>query len=92
MARDWQITKVHAEQGPGSAHEHISAVWVGFELSRSTVVADIRNPQGDNYYTSVTGHRAEVVVVGCPVCGFSDYIKTDADQYTTNNLLSLPRF
>lgn len=92
MARDYEITKVRTDQGPGASHEHISNVWVGFELSRSTVVTDIRTQGGDRYHTNVGGRRANVVVVGCPVCAASDYIRTDADSSTANNLLSLPKF
>jgi hypothetical protein len=90
---NWQITAVDTEQSPGHTHEHISDVFIkdSFWLSRDTVVQDIRNPYGDDYFTMVRGHEADVIVVSCPVCAFRDYLRTKADGYNENNLLSLPR-
>jgi hypothetical protein len=95
----FQVIAVETEQASYSTHEHISRVQVrsegsggtGFCLSRSTVVADIRKSGGDRYYTEVSGRRANVEVVSCPRCTFTDYLRTDADSSTSNNLLSLPK-
>jgi hypothetical protein len=94
MARTFQITGVRTEPGPDGRHEHISHVRIGTStgvLSRQTVVNDLRDPNGDRYFTSVNGQRANVIVVSCPACSFRDYLRTDADSTTTNHLLSLPR-
>jgi hypothetical protein len=82
----FQITAVRTESSASGLHEHISAVQIGCtsELSRSTVVNDIRYGS-DSYYTEVGGAKADVIVVECPYCTFSDYIKTTAD-YTTADL------
>jgi len=90
----FQITGIRTEPGPDTRHDHISYVRIGTSttlLSRQIVVNDIRNPNGDRYYTQVNGRRANVVVVSCPVCTFRDYLRTDADSTTVNNLLSLPK-
>lgn len=92
----FQVTGIRTEQSSSGYHEHISHVGIGTGsvlLTRQTVVNDIRAPGGDRYYTQVNGHRADVVVVGCPTsgCTFRDYLRTEADSTTTNNLLSLPR-
>jgi Protein of unknown function (DUF3892) len=89
----FQIVEVHTELSSSGLHEHIAAVKTtgGYEWSRDTVVKDIRYGT-DSYYTEVNGARANVIVVECPYCTFSDYIKTTADYTTADNLLSLPRF
>lgn len=90
----WRVTGISVEQGPDWRHEHITRLlledrqWV----TRETAVANIVNPYGDRYYTFAHGLRADVIVVGCPVCGFSRYLRTTADSTTENNLLSLPKF
>jgi hypothetical protein len=93
MSRTLQVTGVRTEFGPDGRHEHISHVRIGPAgiLPRQTVVNDLRDPNGDRYYTEVNGRRANVIVVSCPVCSFRDYLRTDADSTTSNNLLSLPR-
>ena len=91
----FQITAVRTERPPGYSHEHITRVRIGHsgaELSRETVIRDIRSYYGDRYYTLAGGVRAEVIVAGCPGCGYGDYITTEPDYTTANNLLSLPRF
>jgi hypothetical protein len=89
----FQITAVRTEKSPGGTHEHISHVGIGAAqvvISRSTVIRDLRDPNGDRYYTHVKGARADVIVVDCPRCDFKDYIRTTADSTTADNLLSLP--
>jgi Protein of unknown function (DUF3892) len=92
----YEITGVRTEATASDPHEHITMV----ELSnredqrfrRSTIVADLEDPEGDRYYTYGGGERATVVVRGCPKCSRSDYITTLPDSTTKNNLLSLARF
>ncbi|TAM78568.1 MAG: DUF3892 domain-containing protein [Chloroflexota bacterium] len=89
----FQVTGVRMENAGPIHHEHISDVQIEGTaiLSRQMVVNDIRNPGGDDYYTQAGGVQVEVVVVRCPNCIFNDYLRTDPDRTTNNNLLSLPR-
>jgi hypothetical protein len=90
----FQITGIRTMRPAGYTHEHITHVRLGtsgYVISRATVIADLRNPWGDRYYTYAAGAWADVIVAGCPVCGFGDYITTAPDWTTENNLLSLPR-
>lgn len=92
----YQITKVRTERAYGATHEHISMVElsnrVDQRFSRQTIINDLRSPSGDRYYTLALGERARVIVAGCLYCSFGDYITTEPDWTTANNLLSLPRF
>lgn len=93
----YQITAVRTEASASGTHEHISRVRLGGTttgdgISRATVIADLKDPNGDRYITYGGGKRADVEVHSCPTCSFSDYITTDPDSTTKNNLLSLPRF
>ncbi|HEX5467423.1 MAG TPA: DUF3892 domain-containing protein [Gaiellaceae bacterium] len=91
----YTITRVRTERPYGAAHEHITHVELNNNpaviISRSTVIADLKRPYGDRYITNAGGVRANVIVVTCPHCTFRDYITTEPDWTTTNNLLSLPR-
>jgi hypothetical protein len=94
----WRVNAVHTEPSSDRGHEHISAVHAssvgdpksGVWLSRATVVNDISSG-GDDYYVDAGGSRAKVVVVHCPLCTFTDYLRTEKDATTADNLLSLPR-
>ncbi len=94
----WRINAIHTEKSAPGSHEHISAVHVsnsgnpttGVWLSRDTVARDIRTG-GDDYYTLGGGTKARVQVVTCPLCTFADYLRTERDRTTADNLLSLPR-
>jgi len=92
----YEITKVRTVQPYGATHEHIDEVELSNRTDqrflRSTIIADLRSYTGDRYYTNGGGARATVIVAGCPVCGSGDYITTEPDYTTANNLLSLPRF
>ncbi len=88
----FQVTGVRMEASVIGYHEHISHVRIGAAnniLRRQIVVDDIRSG-GDSYYTEAGGIRAGVVVVRCPDCTFNDYLRTDPDKTSKNNLLSLP--
>lgn len=92
----FEITRVRTVHPPDSAHEHIDAVELNgnsrLRFPRSTVIADLKNPWGDRYYTYTGGQYAEVVVRGCPYCNSGEYITTLPDTTILNNLLQLPRF
>lgn len=94
MATTFQIDGVRTAKPPGYEHPHITHVRLansGVILTRATVIADLRSPYGDRYITFAGGVRADVIVAGCPYCGYGDYITTTPDWTTDNNLLSLPR-
>jgi hypothetical protein len=94
----WRINAVATEKSVTGSHEHISEVHVsnsgsaseGIWLSRATVVQDIRS-EGDDYYTLAGASRAVVKVVDCPLCSFKDYLRSERDATTADNLLALPR-
>lgn len=89
----FQITGVRTATTEDDPHEHITDVQISksFILSRETVIKDIRDPDGDRYYTYADGKQTDVIVVTCPHCTFRDYITTEPDYTTANNLLSLQR-
>jgi Protein of unknown function (DUF3892) len=91
-----QITKVHTVRPAGASHEHIEQVElngsIGQRISRQVVIANLRSPYGDRYYTLGGGKRAQVIVSHCPHCGRSDYVTTAPDTTRENNLLHLQRF
>jgi hypothetical protein len=91
------IRAVHLESSASGTHQHIARVRISESdstdgISVATIAADIRDPNGDRYYTYGGGERADVLVRSCPVCSFRDYITTHPDSTTKNNLLSLPRY
>jgi hypothetical protein len=92
----FQITKIRTVQPFGADHEHIDAAELGgradWRFDRDYLIGQLRDPDGDRYYTWNGSKRATVVVRGCPRCSFGSYITTLPDSTTTNNLLSLPRF
>jgi hypothetical protein len=90
-----QITNVNIVSSTAGLfpHRHISEVKTagGEVLTRSEVARRIENDE-QSFYTYVLGSQASVVVVKCPHCTSSDYIRTTADSTTADNLLSLPSF
>jgi len=95
VGNTYEITAVRTERPPGHHHEHIAFVRLAgsdHAFPRSTIIRDLRSYGGDRYITYGGGLRADVIVAGCPHCGFGDYITTAPDRTTANNLLSLPRF
>src|SRR4051794_12770203 len=91
--RERQVTGIAVSPGPDGRHEHISDLFLeNWQwISKAEAIFNIRNLVGDRYFTYVRGHKAMVVVVGCPACGDPQYLRTSADSYSENNLLSLPR-
>ncbi len=95
MANTYEITAVHLVHPPDRTHAHIDRVELGspsFRISRDTVIADLRDPYGDRYYTYDGGRRADVVLGSCPHCNAHAYITTAPDYTVENNLLELPKF
>jgi hypothetical protein len=93
MAGTCHIEAVSLVHPPGRTHPHIGRVRLtdGTIESRAQVIRYIR--QGWNYVTWAAGvPAARVIVAGCPICGSGDYITTEPDWTTGNNLLDLPRF
>lgn len=92
----YEITAVHTETTASDPHEHITQVELNNRTDqrflRSTIIRDLKDPNGDRYFTYGGGEYAEVVVRDCPSCGRNDYITTLPDSTTRNNLLKLPRF
>lgn len=94
----WRVNAIATEKAATGSHEHISDVHVsntgsataGIWLTRATVVQDIRTG-GDDYYTQADETRAAVKVVECPLCTFKDYLRSEKDKTTADNLLALPR-
>jgi hypothetical protein len=89
----YRVTGIAVEK-PDWRHEHITDLVIEdrFWVSRDTAIANITSPYGDRYWTYAKGQRAEVIVVGCPVCAFGRYLRTSADSTTENNLLDLPKY
>jgi hypothetical protein len=88
-----QIIAVRTEQPWGATHEHITHVLTaGRRTLTKREVIDAINGGWESFYTSAGGVVANVTVADCPHCGHGDYITTEPDWTTANNLLSLPRF
>jgi hypothetical protein len=87
MAR-WQITCIVKRGGHYNPHERIShvgnqaAAWM---LTEGSAIGRIESG-ADSFYTFVNGRQAEVIVA---IHEGRKYLKTDADGYAPNNLLSL---
>jgi Protein of unknown function (DUF3892) len=75
----------------GGSHRHIDAICLEDRRRLSTSVA-IRNIRlhRETYYTLAGGQRADVEVsTQCSLC-YSEYLRTNRDSATRNNLLELP--
>ena len=72
-----------------SSITHVGGVHNGqyWHITQDDAISHIENRVWD-FYTNVRGHRARVVVEKS-IFG-NKYLKTEADQGTENNLLSLP--
>lgn len=94
MAATRYIDAVRLVTPYGYSHPHIQLVHLtsGHVLTRAQVIQDILYARA-TYYTYRAGVRgAQVIVADCPQCGSGDYITTEPDWTTDNNLLSLPKF
>ena len=89
MAGEFQITAIVKRGGHYNPHERVEALgnnlgrWM---LSEGSMISRIERGT-DRFFTIVNGRRAEIVVA---VHGIRKYLKTTADSYAPNNLLSLP--
>ena len=90
----YRITAVRTEQPAGYSHPHIAKVKLsdGTIETRAQVIRYIREYKVTYVTWAVGVPEAKVVVAGCPQCGSGDYITTEPDWTTANNLLDLPRF
>jgi hypothetical protein len=75
----------------GDYHRHIAALCLegGRRVPKLQAIRNIRTG-AESYYTYADGQRAEVEVANrCSQC-YSEYLRTNKDTSTKNNLLSLP--
>jgi hypothetical protein len=75
----------------GGSHQHVDAICLEDRRRIPTAVA-IRNIRlhKESYYTLSGGQRAEVEVsTQCSLC-YGEYLRTNRDSTTRNNLLELP--
>lgn len=85
-----RIVEVRVVQ-PGTHEQHISdfKMDTGTKFTKAQMVIYVAMSPG-SYYTNEYGKKAEVVIA------YTDkdeaYVKTQPDNTTKNNLLSLPRF
>lgn len=84
----FQVTCINKRGNHLNPHERIS--YIGnygnnWRLSEASAINRI-NGGTDSFYTSVNGHEAEVIVANH---NGRDYLKTTADSYSPDNLLSL---
>ena len=94
MGRLFRVTGVRTEPSANETHDHVAAVRQGSNpqlIKRAMIVADLRDPAGDRYYVETGDQQADVVIAECPICSFSDYLRTTADRTTADLLLGLPR-
>jgi hypothetical protein len=75
----------------GGAHRHIEAICLEDRrrIPKANAIRNIRL-RTETYYTLANGQRAEVEVsTQCYQC-FGEYLRTNRDSITSNNLLELP--
>ena len=75
----------------GGLHHHIDAICLEDRrrIPKDVAIRNIRLRK-ETYYTFVNGQRAEVEVsTQCSQC-YSEYLRTNRDSITRNNLLELP--
>ena len=89
------VTAIRMSPPDSQQHEHITHVqWEDTgngqsnSMSKQQAVDWLNSGSGNRLWVRGNPKNAEVVVVS----GTPDYLRTVADGYYTNNLLSLPRF
>lgn len=96
MTNTFRITAVRVETTADDPHEHIARARIGFDtstgLSREALVSSLKDARGDRYDTFANGELTAVVLRTCPKCSATDYITTNSEHTTANNLLELPRY
>lgn len=90
----YKITAVRTVRPLGATHPHISHVRLldGTVETRSQVIYWITQKRMTYVTWAVGVPEAKVIVARCPICRSGDYITTEPDSTTHNNLLDLPRF
>lgn len=87
-----QVTATDKEDATaGGAHRHIAALCLadGGRVPKAIAISQI-NAGRESYYTYADGRQAWVRVASrCDRCA-AEYLRTDADTTTRNNLLELP--
>lgn len=83
-----QVTCINKRDGHQNPHERIE--YIGnqqgnWKLAEDNAIGRIKNGK-DSFYTLVNGKRADVVVA---THNGREYLKTTADGYSPDNLLSL---
>ena len=94
MSRTFRVTGIRVEPSANETHDHVLSVRQGTNpqlIGRASVVADLRDPDGDRYYVEEAGQRSDLVVAECPICSFGDYLRTAEDRTTADRLLAMPR-
>lgn len=88
----YRVTRTVKEStGPGGWHQHIAALCLedGRRVPKATAILNVKTGV-EGYYTYAGGLRADVEVARqCSRC-YSEYLRTNQDTTTLNNLLSLP--
>lgn len=90
----YKVTAVRTEQPAGYSHPHIAKVKLsdGTIETREQVIRYIRYSKLTYVTWAVGVPEAKVIVASCPHCSSGDYLTTEPDSTTQNNLLDLPRF
>jgi Protein of unknown function (DUF3892) len=95
MAENVEVSCIRKRGDHYNPHERIEALggmhggerWY---LEEDAIIAELKKPDPPrkwNFYTSVNGHAAWVVVADH---NGREYLKTEPDKYPANNLLHLP--
>jgi uncharacterized protein DUF3892 len=84
----YQVTCINKRGGHHDPHERIEYIGQqgNWKIPEDSAIRRIESG-ADSFYTFVNGRQAEIVVA---VHSGRKYLKTDADGYAPNNLLSLP--
>jgi hypothetical protein len=85
---DFQVTCINKRGSHFDPHERIEYIGnqqSGWKLAEDDVISRIKDGS-DSFYTSVNGRRANVLVAAHKG---REYLKTTADDYRPDNLLSL---
>lgn len=84
----WKVTCINKRGGHSNPHERIEYIGNqenGWKIAEDSAISRIESG-ADSFYTEVGGKRADVVVA---IHNGRKYLKTTADGYSPDNLLSL---
>jgi hypothetical protein len=84
----FQVTCINKRGGHFNPHERIEYIGQAgnWKLSEPNAIGRIKGRRSDSFYTFVNGREAEVILA---VHNGREYLKTNADGYSPDNLLSL---